>query len=418
MRGYNPDNFHGDGFIISAGNLIDGTGAPARKNAVIEIKNEDIISIRAAGSVDPRRYHVIDYSDCTLLPWFIDCHVHLALSGEAGPCKKPSGQSNGYFDDIKDVIEDNLGRYIPCGVMAVRDGGDRNGYVIRYRKDYLDKDFPLTVKIPGPAWHASGRYGNLIGRPVNAGINLSQSVISDHHSIDHVKIINSGLNSLAVFGKETEPQFTSHELREAVCAADSLGLKVMVHANGKIPVRAAVESGCHSVEHGYFMGDENLKRMAEGRVTWVPTLFPMKAYSKIFPKGSLEADIARRTLEDQLAQVSFSEKYGVKIATGTDSGSPGTGHGTSLKEEMRLLFTAGLSIESVIKCATNNGAELLGMGNHIGKLMPGMKASFLVLKGTPEIFFDSIDNPVSFWINGKIHGSCHPVSRPLSSKDT
>jgi imidazolonepropionase-like amidohydrolase len=81
--------------------------------------------------------------------------------------------------------------------------------------------------------------------------------------VDHIKIVNSGLNSLSCFAKETKPQFDSAELKAAVRADRQCGLKTMVHANGKMPVKIAVDAGCDSIEHGFFMGVENLHRIAD-----------------------------------------------------------------------------------------------------------------------------------------------------------
>ena len=86
-----------------------------------------------------------------------------------------------------------------------------------------------------------------------------------------MKIVNSGLNSLKVFGKQTPPQFGAEEMRAAVKTAKSFGLKTMVHANGKLPVKIAVDAGCDSIEHAFFMGAESLYRIAERGAIWVPT---------------------------------------------------------------------------------------------------------------------------------------------------
>jgi len=159
------------------------------------------------------------------------------------------------------------------------------GYVMQYRKDCLIKDFPLILKTPGKAWHAPGRYGRLIGRTPETGKRLGQSILANSHDIDHVKIINAGFNSLVSYGKETLPQFGLKELKDAVDVADSPGLKVMIHANGKVPVQIAVESGCHSIEHGYFMGDDNLRRIADERVTLDSQSFSNGCLCTIVPKG-------------------------------------------------------------------------------------------------------------------------------------
>ena len=218
---------------------------------------------------------------------------------------------------------------------------------------------------------------------------------------DHVKIVNSGLNSLTTFGKETPPQFEFDELKDAVQAARAAGLKTMVHANGYLPVSMAVQAGCDSIEHGYFMGRDNLKWMAEKGVTWVPTLFAMEAYSRFFRHGSLESEIARRNLDHQLDQVRMAKEYGVIIAVGTDAGSPGICHGQAIREEIRLLMLAGIPLEIAVQCATSRGAGLLGLEDEMGTLAPGMPATFVATKGGPERLPEALDSPEAIFIRGK-----------------
>ena len=91
------------------------------------------------------------------------------------------------------------------------------------------------------------------------------------HEIDHIKIVNSGLNSFAEFGKETLPQFDVEELKKLMSAAKEHNLETMVHANGRRPFQTAVAAGCDSIEHGFFMGNDNLKTMADEAIFWVPT---------------------------------------------------------------------------------------------------------------------------------------------------
>ena len=120
----------------------------------------------------------------------------------------------------------------------------------------------------GKAWHKQGRYGSFVGRAVKGG-SLAEEISRESDGIDHVKVIQSGLNSLRDFGKESPPQFHLKALREAVDASSNLGLKTMVHANGKVPVQIALEAGCSSIEHGFFMGKRNLEQMAHKDVFWV-----------------------------------------------------------------------------------------------------------------------------------------------------
>ncbi|MBW1912511.1 MAG: amidohydrolase family protein, partial [Deltaproteobacteria bacterium] len=228
-----------------------------------------------------------------------------------------------------------------------------------------------------------------------------QSILRDHKGIDYIKIVQSGLNSLTRFGMESSPQFDQEELREAVRVGERMGLGVMVHANGRLPVRSAIEAGCNSIEHGFFMGDENLAMMAEKRIVWVPTVFTMEACSRIFRHGSIEYDTARRNLEHQLSQIFRALDYGVLIAAGTDSGSPGVHHGLALVEEIRLFISAGLSLVAAIRCATSNGARLLGLEGEAGTLKQGMPATFVVIKGGPEGLPGSLEFPEAVYVRGR-----------------
>src|SRR3989442_7485003 len=69
--------------IIRAGTLIDGTGAPAVRDAVIQIDNGRIEAVTTAGPSGgwPSGTEVIDASGLPVLPGLIDCHDHLAFHG-------------------------------------------------------------------------------------------------------------------------------------------------------------------------------------------------------------------------------------------------------------------------------------------------------------------------------------------------
>ena len=234
------------------------------------------------------------------------------------------------------------------------------------------------------------------------GHSLAQSISRAWKGVDHVKIINSGLNSLSGFGKETSPQFLLTDLAEAAERVRRLGLKLMVHANGELPVRMAIQAGCDSIEHGFFMGRDNLSRMAEKGIFWVPTAFTMGAsYARVRDQGSVESNVAARNLEHQLEQLRIAEECGVRIALGTDAGSMGVNHGEAVKEEMKVFISAGLSLEKRIQCASSRGAELLNLGNELGTVAPGQPASFVVVQGGPDRLPDSLSDLREVYARGQ-----------------
>ncbi len=382
------------GTLIRAGWLIDGTGGPVREQVTLSVSKGRIVSTTADGF---ERFSRWDLAEYTLLPGLVDGHLHLAISGSPDTDIRQRQLTAGYAETAG-TIAGHLRDLLTHGVVAVRDGGDHHGHAHRYGPDHPDA--VVRVRTPGRAWHRAGRYGRLIGRPPGTGRSLAESIAGDDTAIDHVKLVNSGLNSLTQFGKETPPQFDFDEMRGAVKAAAARGWPVMVHANGREPVRIAVEAGCRSVEHGFFMGIDNLKRMADRGTFWVPTIGTMTAYAATLPPESPEAAGARRNAEAQLEQVAVARDLGVRVAVGTDAGSMGVIHGAGIIEEMRLLMSAGYPLTEAVRCATDNGAVLWDLEGS-GTLTPGEAATFIAVPGPPSDLPDSLGLIQWLVINGR-----------------
>jgi imidazolonepropionase-like amidohydrolase len=386
---------------IRAGWLIDGTGGAIRKDVVMHIAHGTIVSVNETidndgFSAESTDEEIMDLSDCTVLPGLIDSHVHMFMSGTADR-KIRDEQLDAGFHEIEPGIAAHIGQLLKFGVVAVRDGGDKNGHTLRYKLERLAASkAPIRLQVAGRAWHSPNRYGRLIGRTPEYG-SPGIDITEEKTGIDHVKIVNSGLNSLLSFGKQTAPQFSREEMKDAVLAAKDRGWGVMVHANGEIPVRSAVDSGCCSIEHGFFMGEENLKKMADHQTFWVPTAFTMKSYAEYFEREG--SDVPRRNLDHQLEQMAAARKLGVPMAVGTDSGSLGVHHGISMIEEIRLFLGAGFSIREAVQCATSNGAKLLGLKD-AGWIGPGAEATFVAVKGAPAGLPESLQEIQSLFIDG------------------
>lgn len=363
--------------------MIDGSGGPVREKVIIRVVDGRIGGIEPyRGDDRPVGPALADFSYCTVLPPLVDSHVHLFMSGTTDMAVRER-QLVASYDELRPVIRQHLHYLFSHGVLAARDGGDSGGAALRYKSDEDTPD-EMVLKVAGRAWRREGRYGSLIGRGPKKNESLVEAYRQDTEGGDHVKLVNSGLNSLKLFGKETLPQFTQQEISDLVQAAADDGRKVMVHANGPEPVRLAVEGGCHSIEHGFFMGDENLQRMADRGTFWVPTLFTMKAYGANlnYIKADADKKVIEKNLYHQLEQLAKARELGVKVALGTDAGSLGVLHGESLVEEMKLFKKAGYSLSETVQCATSRGAELLGLED-FGRLAKGSRATFLISRGSP-----------------------------------
>jgi len=381
---------------IRAGWLIDGGGGPVRRNIRIAAKDGIIAGLRDAPAEPegPAPEAIQDFSGCTVIPGLVDSHVHLTMSGSADEEFRKKLRAASY-ESIRRVIGDHLQDHLNHGVVAVRDGGGTRGYALRCAWGYTGH---VRVRAAGRAWHREGRYGRLIGRPPAKGLSLEEAIRQDGERVDHLKIVNSGLNSLTEYGKQTAPQFDLAEMSAAVKAAAERGLRVMVHANGAEPVRIAVAAGCRSIEHGFFMGKDNLARMADKGVAWVPTVVTMSAYARIFEQTGRNPDVARRTLDHQLDQLAIARRLGVMVALGTDSGSPAVDHGAAVIEEMQLFMQAGYSLPEAIPCATVNGARLVA--GVFGLIEPDRPATFVIVEGSPSRLPESLKKVRAVFIDG------------------
>lgn len=386
--------------IIYVGWIIDGTGRPVYRDRIIETDGEAIFSINKSEPEMDLPEGSIDLSNCTILPGLIDSHTHLSMSGILDPEIRNAQITDEYYT-AGSRIEKHIRDYLRFGVVAVRDGGDFHAHALRYKND-LDsgRENPVTIYAAGNGWHKKGRYGQLLGMYLEQGRDLAMAIREDFKpGVDHIKIVNSGLNSLKSFGKETAPQFTAEELKRAIDVGNDMGLKTMVHANGYEPVKLALEAGCHSIEHGFFMGDENIRKMAETGIVWVPTIYTMKAYMEYLPYRSPEYYVAEKNIYHQLEQVGKAIEYGVTIALGTDSGSPGVFHGFSVVEELKMLMEAGLTLEKSVQCGTCNAFKLTGNGGG-GTVTTGAPATFIAVEGRPEDLPGSLHDVLEVWIRG------------------
>jgi imidazolonepropionase-like amidohydrolase len=368
---------------ILAGWLIDGSGGPVQEKILLKIVDGKFAAIEQyKPDIVRQPFQFTDLSHCTLMPPLVDSHVHLFMSGSIDQ-KIREWQLTADYDALRPIIRQHLHNFFSHGVLAVRDGGDKGGFALRYgSENEMHKE--IILKTAGRAWHKKGRYGSLIGRYPDDAENLAEAYQKDNDMVDQVKLVNSGLNSLKIFGRETLPQFTCEDISKVVAAADQQGRKVMVHANGREPVRLAVEGGCHSIEHGFFMGRENLQLMAEKGTFWVPTLFTMKAYRENIGSAPIGADrkVVEKNINHQIEQLAMARDLKVNVALGTDAGSLGVLHGESMVEEMKLFRKAGYSFAETVQCATGNGAALLGIDD-FGLIATGKTATFLVARGAP-----------------------------------
>jgi imidazolonepropionase-like amidohydrolase len=382
---------------LKAARLFDGRGDAAVPNGVVIIEGG---RIRAAGSglAIPAGARVIDLGDATLLPGLIDAHTHLTS-------ESTDEWLQGFFNNVsRDVAETairstvNARKTLEAGFTTVRDVGSG---------EYVDVGLRNTIRdgvIPGPrmlvAVHALGARGGHCdegGFPFNRfgpepgierGIASGPDQFRDavrfqvKYGADVIKICATG-GVLSLADEVDTSQLSQEEMNAIVEEAHRLHKKVAAHAHGAEGARFAIRAGVDSIEHGSFMGDEELRMMNE-RGTWlVPTLLAGEyaaGRSAIRHYPPAIAAKAKAAVAVRSAMFRNALRIGVKIAFGTDSSvSP---HGINA-QEFGLMVDLGMTPAAALRAATASAADLLGLSETLGTLQAGKTADVVAVPGDP-----------------------------------
>jgi len=400
---------------IRAGTLIDGTGGSPVRNAVIVIRGDRIEAVGASVRV-PAGARVIDLSRYTVLPGFIDAHVHLA--------SRPLGVGDfvhrGVIDDEGDDalwgVADARATLL-AGFTTVRDVGSSSFANVALARA-ID-----AGRVPGPRMVVAGHLIGISGGHCDLD-GLAPGVVPERGPLEgiaagadqvreavrlQVKYGATVIKICATGGVLSQgdqigaQQMTEDEMRAAVETAQMLGRRVAAHAHGNAGIRAAIRAGVTSIEHGSFLDDEAVRMMVEHGTWLVPTLFA--GWSVGSPEASAHlpawmAEKGRAAWEAMQRSIRLAVQGGVKIALGTDAGVDP--HGQNAREFELLVTVGGMSPMQAIQAGTMNGATLLGMEHDVGSVETGKFADLVAVGGDPLADIKTLQHPAFVMKGGEV----------------
>jgi imidazolonepropionase-like amidohydrolase len=380
--------------IVRGGTLIDGTGAPPARDAVIAIRDGRIEAVTAGAGRPPGSGdgEVVDASGLTILPGLIDCHDHLAMHGYDLPRRWGLDEPSSARSLRTAAI---LARTLASGYTAVRDAGGLDaGFRLAIDEGLAaGPRLVLALAIVSP----TGGIGDRVSPSghdclVPADPALPSGVANGVEALrvtvrtlvragaDVVKCATTGGASGRAGHGPKDPAFNADELAALVDEAHALGRRVMCHALGGPGLRAAVAAGVDSIEHGCYLDEdpELIPMMAERGTFWVPTL-TVYAFHRASPTPHVR-ERARALHEHHVASLERAVRAGVRIVAGTDAG--GHGHPPNAAE-LQHLVEAGLSPMLALQAATGLAAECLGLERELGTLEKGKRADLVAVEGDP-----------------------------------
>ena len=263
-----------------------------------------------------------------------ECHGHLMMDGE--DYKTARLRHTGGVN--LSALRENLSALQHAGVRYFRDGGDALGVSAAARE--IAGDYGIEYATPIFAIHRKGYYGSIVGRGYT-DLAEYRGLVAEAKAAgcDFIKLMFSGIITFQAYGELSCPGLEAAEIRELVHIAHGEGFAVMAHVNGPDTVRAAIEAGTDSIEHGYFMDEEGLAALAASDSIWVPTIAATAAF---IGREGFDAEATLRTVEGQKCSVRRAYELGAKIACGSDSGAFGVPHGSGAVTEAALLRGAGV----------------------------------------------------------------------------
>lgn len=382
--------------LIRNGLLIDGNGGEVQRDHVVVTDGERIAYVgpesdyRTTGDET-----VIDAQGGTILPGFIDSHVHMMMEYQSVAEKLATPFSFMYYK-----AAEYLKTTLHAGVTSVRDALGTDLGVKKAVEEGL---------IPGPRLQLSINALTITGGHGD-GYTVSGNVLDilpsgypgmPNGKCDGVEEVRKKTREMLRAGAEVikvhatggvlsatdHPEFTQFSLEELKTIVEEghfrKGIKVMAHAQGAEGIKNAVKAGIHSIEHGIFIDDEAIELMLENGTYLVPTLLAPVAVLETADEVGMPVTAVQKSKEViEQHRESFTKAYkaGVKIAMGTDAGV--FKHGTNLRE-LGLMVDAGMTPMESIVASTKTAAECLGWDDKVGTLEQGKLADIVVVEGNP-----------------------------------
>lgn len=379
---------------LHVGTLLDGTSTqPLRDVHIVYDRN----GIRYVGVNSPpsdvpapsQKQPDLYLPDFTLLPGLIESHAHLFLEGGELNADKRAAYLKQTPEQLLALAKPRLEKLVRLGVIAVRDAGDKDGVGLAIARMYNGANRPPMPYLdsPGAAIHHRGRYGSFMAGALEDFGTLKQCVEARVQAgAWRIKLIPTGIINFKKGAVTTEPQMTLEELRELVAAANALGKQTFAHASGDTGIERVIESGVDSVEHGFFVRDDQLSRMADRRIAWVPTFAPVQEQVDHADIMGWDAEVVgnlKKILDQHAASLVKAHRLGVQIIAGSDAGSYGVAHGLGFYYELELMERAGLPALAVLNAATGTPSNRLDFGDCFGQLKPGYQSRFIVTRHSP-----------------------------------
>jgi imidazolonepropionase-like amidohydrolase len=349
--------------VIRCAVALAGDDLRAIDDAVVVVDGETIAAVGRASDIGvPDAAVTVDASGLTLIPGFIDAHVHIGFAD-------PHAVLRGGVTTVRDLAWPPREIW-PLVTASAEPSFDGPLILAAGQMLTIEGGYPMRAK-----WAPAGT-GRVVDGPEDARTAVAEQAEAG------ASVIKVALNA------EVGPTLDDKVLAAIVDAAHERGLKVTGHVFGVEELRKALGAGMHELAHTLMspehVPDAVLTEMVESDMTVVPTL-------SIFFGDAQDIAIAntRRFVE-----------AGGSVVYGTDLGNAGPQPGIDARE-VDALVRAGLSGLDVVKAATVTASSWLGLGER-GSITSGKIADLVAIGGDPRTNSRSLTDVRMVWRGGRL----------------
>ena len=380
---------------LHCGNVVDTKSGTILSERTIVVSGNKIKSVQKGYVHGSEKDKAINLKDKTVLPGFIDLHVHIESQSNPKSYLDRFTQNEADIAFLSTVYAKHT---LMAGFTTVRDlGGTGVNIALRNAIDKGLVDGPRVFtagkSIATTGGHAdptNGMKKDFMGDPgpnegvVNSPEDGRKAVRQRYKDgSDVIKITaTGGVLSVAKNGKN--PQFTVEEIKAITETAKDYGMLTAAHAHGDEGMQRAIKGGIKTIEHGSYMSGSTMELMKQYNSYLVPTLTAGKQVTeKAEVPGYFPEVVAQKAREiGPVIQDMFRKAYksGVPIAFGTDAGV--FPHGLNAKE-FGYMAEAGMPVMEALASATVTNANLLGMADSLGQLKEGFLADIIAVADDP-----------------------------------
>jgi imidazolonepropionase-like amidohydrolase len=380
--------------VIRGARLLDVDNGELLDGRQVLVRDGLVEAVLGAAEPTPDDARVLDLTGLTVLPGLIDCHSHLI--GDMEFAGVPATTTSAADEAMTGVR--NAKATIDAGFTSVRDVGTYRAFVDVALHKAIDAGW-----LPGPRMQCAGAYvtspgggGEVTGLaldvtlPADLRFGVVRSPADARQKVrdlvaggaDLIKLIVTG----AVLTRGTQPgvvELDEPTVRAAVEEAAAHGVFVAAHAHGVEGIKVAIRAGVRSIEHGSLIDDEGIAMLADSDTYWVADIYDGDWIEEVGTRDGWPAETLEKNRQTTDAQRRGFEKAvaaGVRLAYGTDSGV--YPHGLNARQ-LPYLVRYGMTSAEAVRSATVVAAELMGWGDRVGRLAPGLAADLIAVAGDP-----------------------------------